>query len=1084
MIKTLKKLFKNDNGYSLLEIGIATGIMVIGFSVAAPALNQAMQNASENETKSNLYQASLVIEDARYQNEGAYPTLMPDELVNNPAMADFRYTYSDDQTIFCLMGRDDTGQKWFVGNLATEPYVPTPDQPGCTQDNLASNSKALGEDPVMIPAEVTGTNTWEFSEYDYSVANMSWGGGSCTPSTTDPEPGAVQKIEYQVRVVNTSTGEIIEAQNGDWIMGTAMNSIALQDWLPNDEISYQQRMRCTYDYETYYDSWAAAPDTIDEFPVEGSLVKKVPAPEMTWTFSQEFPVISYSGTEITCPIVASPRYRAIVTQGDKEIKFGWMATPEYNNLSLTNFVARENVYIFSEASCKINNTYYVANSAPPSNINAADVYSGDGPGSTVGPFLPPDPPPASVMGIYCVTKYERLDEATKGDCRYDPNIADSTYVPNAISWGSAGCLPGYEVEYLIRRSAPNTTEWVSTGSTPSYNIGTNTVNPGALVTYEVKGRCINTASGTASDFSQTSPISFRTSWKPSDGSVIGFVWTPSTDDVSWASTSQEGSNYLFDRMIGAPVSTCQNGTVPSSYRFQISKDGGNTWFTTDANTSPYVNRSSLSTQSDTYWPMGLSIQVRGQAICSDPFDDYAAIPSTYSNWSGVTELGYSAPDSVTGLNCVTKYQRLTEANRGACSYDSTVAAQTFTPDLVKWNNSVCVSGYTPRYSIRSIVGGTTGNWSDAGTATTWVPAVSNGSYPAGTAVQYEVKYKCENAASGKYSADSELTNKSFTLSNKPIETRTIEFNWTPSQDDWTWGNPGNYGGYWFYDRFYGTPTSTCSNGSAPSSYNIQMDRWGMGTYSNLNGQPSATISRSQIASPDSYWPQGAGMGIHAQAICSDPYGDYASVAQNWSGWAGPYYMAVSAPAAPASAWSDGWGTFYWSGVGCSYADGGYAQYASRQGRYGNEWGWWGAYGWGGNTSSSIPRYTEGYPFDMYARAVCISRYGVWSPESGERGASWTAGMGGSAYVYLPAVRTGAVDGYCNAGAWADSHRLYFRSAAGLNHGWYWTSRQFIGSNIGNFGSNYAVSGYVRCLTSWNNRTHWSWGGTNGNYATG
>lgn len=1091
MFKRLKELFKNDNGYSLLEIGIATGIMVIGFGVAAPALSDAVQNASENQTKSDLYQASLIVEDARYQNEGAYPTAMPAELTSNPSMSDFRYTYSDDQTVYCLMGRDDSGQKWFMGNLSTEPYAPTPDMPGCTQDNVGAGSKGLGELPVLIPAEVSGTNTWDFGDYDYSLANMSWAGASCTPSTTDPAPGQVQKVEYQVRVVNKSSGEIIEAQNGDWIMGTSMNAIALENWIPNDEISYQTRMRCTYDYETYYDSWSSSLDTIDEFPVQASLVKKTPEPTMTWTFSQEFPVVSYAGTEITCPIIASPRYRAVVTQGDKKIEFGWMTSPSYNNLSLTNFVARQDVYIASEASCKINNTYYIANSAAPSNINPADVYEGTGPGSSVGPFLPPDPPPASAMGLRCVTKYERLDESTKGNCEYDATVADSTYVPNALRWGSAGCLPGYNVEFFVRRSAPNTTEWTSVGSNPYYNIGANTVNPGSLATYEVKGRCVNTTSGTASDFSQVATVDFRTSWKPSDGSVINFVWTPSTDDVAWASTAQEGSGYLYDRMVGAATSTCQNGTVPSGYRFQVSTDGGNTWFVSDAGSASYINRSALSTQADTFWPMGLSIQTRSSAICSDPFDDYAPIPSTYSNWSGVQELGYAAPTAVTGLNCVTKYQRITESSRGACTYDSTVAAQTYTPDLIKWNNSICVSGYVPHYYYRNTTSGVTSSWTDAGATLSAIPTVSNGSKAPGTVSQYEVKYKCENATNSKYSSDSEIASKTFSLSHKPIETRTIEFSWTPSQDDWTWGAPGNYGGYYFYDRFSGAATSTCSNGSVPSSYNIQTDRWGMGTYSNLNGQASATINRSQIASPDSYWPQGAQMGVHAQAICSDPFGDYTPVTQNWSSWAGAWYMAVSAPGAP-GIWNNGWGNFYWNGVGCGHADGGYPNYYARQGRYGNEWGWWGTYGWGGNTSSGLAKYTEGYPFDVYVQAVCISRYGVWSPSSGENGHSWTANLNHYGTWIDSYVRHGMARGSCPGGSWEAGHHIFAHSGAGLYHGWYWGWGWFFGQYYGggndgsaffangNYGSSWAYSGYTYCTTSWRG-TGWAhgWTGTDG-----
>lgn len=1098
-IKQLKRLFKKDDGYSLLEIGIATGIMVIGFSVAAPALNTALNDASANETKTNLYQASLIVEDSRYQNEGAYPTTVPTEIISNPLMLDFRYTYNDDQTIYCLMGRDDTGQKWFMTNTETEPYMPTPDKPGCTQDNLGSGSKALGEAPVLIPPTVTGSNLWDFGDYDATMGSMNWTAAGCTPSTTDPNPGAVQKIEYQARIVNTDSGEIVQAMNGDWMVGTSVNRISLDGWLPSDEISYQVRQRCTYDYETYYDSWAATADTVDEFPVKGSLVKKSPEPTMTWTYAQEFPVISYEGTEITCPIIASPRYRAVVTQGAKTIEFGWMTAPVYSSLSLTNFVARQNIFIASQSACKINNNYYLANSPADavSNTYDGDIIGGGGGNSGdgaigAGPFLPPDPPPAGIMGLHCVTKYERLDESTKGDCQYDATIADSTYVPNAVSWGSPGCIDGYNIEFFVRRSAPNTTEWQNVGSSTTYNIGTNTVNPGALVTYEVKGRCVHATSGTPSDYSQVSSVSFRTSWKPSDASQINFIWTPSTSDTSWTSSSQEGSGYLYDRMTGAATSTCQNGTVPSSYRFNVSTDGGTTWFTSSPSASSYVNRSELSTQADTFWPMGLSIKVRGQAICSDPLGDYAAIPSAYSEWSGTTELGYSAPVTVTGLNCVTKHQRVTEATRGNCEYNPAVAEQTYTPDLIKWNAPVCVAGYSPEYYIRSVMGATTGNWTNTSGATTWVPATSNGTYAPNTAAQYDVKYICRNATNGKYSADSFVASKTYTLSHKPITTSTIAFNWTPSTADSSWSTTSALNGYYLYDRFTGAATSTCSNGTAPTSYNLQIDRNGKNTPTSINSKATSVINRSEVASADSYWPQGTGLIMRGQAVCSDPYGDYNAVTQSWSPWSAVTYIAVSAPSAPASPTNNGWGTFSWGTSNCAYADGGSAEYASRQGRYGNEYGYWGANGWGTSRSSGVPRYTEGYPFDMYAKARCVSSYGIYSPESTESVSSWTAYLNHYGTWHDSYARHFMTRGSCPGGSWEAGHGLFAHSGAGLYHGWYWGWGWFFGQYYGggndgsaffangNWGSSYAVSGYTYCTTSWRatGNVH-GWTGTDG-----
>lgn len=1100
MIKKIKNLFKRDDGYSLLEISLATGIMVIGFSVAAPALNNAISDASENATRTNLYQASLIIEEQRYQNEGAYPTIMPQELTANAEMADFRYTYSDDQMVYCLMGRDSTGQKWFMGNQSTEPYMPSATEPGCTQDNLGSGSKALGEAPVLIPAEVSGSNTWDFGTYDYSLANVSWSGASCTPSTTDPDPGTVQRVEYQVRVVNTSSGEIVEGQNGDWILGTSMNSIALTDWIPNDDISYQVRMRCTYDYETYYDSWNSTNDKVDEFPVQASLVKRVPEPNMTWTYAQEFPVLSYSGTEITCPLIASPRYRAVVTQGDKTITFGWISAPEYNNLSLTNFVPREGVYIVSEASCKINNTYFVANSAPPSDINPSDVYNPGDSGGTgereIGPFMPPEPPPAAIMGIHCVTKYERINEASKGDCVYDANIAESTYVPNAVHWGSPGCLPEYNIEYQIRRSAPNATGWVSTGSTPKYNIGADTVAPGQQVTYEVKGRCIHIASGTSSDFSQVASTSFRTSWKPSTDDPMEIVWTPSTLGSSWVFDGQQGSGYLYDRVTAAPTTTCQNGTVPSGYRFWVSSDNGATWIVSPTQTSPFINREALSGQADTYWPMGLSIKTKAQTICSDPLGDYPDVVTsvdklTNASWSDTIELGYSAPTEVTGFNCVTKYQRATEATRGGCAYDATVEAQRYTPDLLKWNEGICQVGYTPHYYIRSVeMDGRINAWADATNLKQWVPAKSNVDYKNASNIslldssnvqtpRYDVKYVCENASNGKYSADSNIATKTFQLSNKPSTVTTVNMSWTPSTADTSWSTTEAQNGNYLYDSIAASPTMTCTNNTYPVGYSAKVGREGKGTYSTLSfTTKDFNVNRSAVATPDNFWMQGSKIVLQAQATCADPNGDYPNQAQNWTALSSPIVIGAVAPAAPPSPANNGWRKFSWASPSCAAVDGATVQYYSRQSRHGNTYNSWLARDWSTETNVDAPEYNQGYPLAMHVKARCVSSYGVISAESAEATSAWTSAINPPANVswYFAGNKKWYYTdwGGCPAGstpaprsyqvAWNTSGGVVSQNWIGqVNQEWYWVANY---SGTANNWASFEAWFYVKCVTPW------------------
>lgn len=1044
MITAIKRFFQRDEGFSLLEVSMATAIMAIGMAIAVPSFGNALNTASQNEVKTNLLQAGLIVENARYSNEGLYPTDVPEEILASTAMSDFTYTYNDDQDIYCLMGRTDTREKWYFGSEYSEPYVPTEEQPACTQKNLGVGSKALGTPPVMVPPVVEGNNVWDFTDYNYASANISGSASSCTPDVTDTDPGKVAGTEFQTRIVNLSTGETIHYNNGAWSSQASAREIALTGWNPDDDVSYEIRMRCNYDYDLYYADWATAQGVVDKFPVSGSLVANSPAPTIEWTSTQQYAVLSYTGTPTICPDVATPAYRAVASQSGKADVTGQWGNSTAFNLSLTGFVPNTIAEFIVESGCKIGSVYYTADSAAITDI----------PGVIKGSIMVPAMAPAPVTGLNCVTKYNRSYESSRGNCEVNAAMGPAETTPEAITWNYTACASGFSTEYFVRRASPTPTEWVSNGSSNLYRLDADTpVTAGSQITYEVKSLC--NGSGISSAYSDAASKTFVSSWSPPVSTPVNFTWTATTDDNSWTSTNTYGDAKLNDRIIGSTTQACANGTTPLGYVVTLKNVNTGQTVTAPLNSSTLVINRSAWAGSNTVWAEGADLQVSASVRCADPFGDYSDSFSTASTFSQIIPVGYTSPAALTQVDCVSKYQRNTEAVKGNCVYDASVAAQAYTPDLIRWAPANCYTGYTGKY-LASVDGGQ--NWSDLGSSTSFVPTVTE----AGKNYNVQVKYRCENGA--RYSEYSSVTSKDFTSSLKPAATTAIAFSWTPSTAGDSFTVDSEQNGNYLYDTFIATASQPCSNGSAPVSYNLQVDRSGKGTPQTVTAQSSSTVLREQIQDPDLYWPMGSKMTARAQAVCGDPYGDYSDVVLAYSSWSPEFNIGITAPEAPTIGTNNYWAHFTWGGSSCAYVPNSSLQYYATQTQYGTSYGNWAVYGWGAGTEGDVPNYSEGSAISTSTVARCVSDYGIASSTSTPAVQSWTSGINGSTYVYMPRMYTGGVDGVCRSGTWETGLRQYARSAAGINQGWFGEKEH---QYTGTWGGVYAVSGYSTCTNGVN-----------------
>ena len=195
-----------------------------------------------------------------------------------------------------------------------------------------------------------------------------------------------------------------------------------------------------------------------------------------------------------------------------------------------------------------------------------------------------------------------------------------------------------------------------------------------------------------------------------------------------------------------------------------------------------------------------------------------------------------------------------------------------------------------------------------------------------------------------------------------------------------------------------------------------------------------------------------------------------------------FISPVETPAAPGNVWNDGWGTWYWNGVGCPA--GTYPQYWGYQNQYGNEWGTWVAQDWSQNTSSGLPRYTEGYPFTVYVKARCMGPNAA-SGESGWNGNSWTANLNnyGSEVIHTAAsgYQNGGVSAHCPGGSWGVAPYVGGYKQAGRYHfgnwnSWWVEGAQYWGSMA--WGA-WRIEGWSQCSTNW--RTSGQTYGAEGNW---
>jgi len=124
----------SEAGFTLLELMIVFVIIAILAIFTIPIFKDQKNDENESNLKGNLAQAATLIEQEKIDNNGLFPTYMPNELRENGTWKKFVYTYSANRLVYCLEGI--TNNTHFFVSSANKDASTT----SCSQANVATNS--------------------------------------------------------------------------------------------------------------------------------------------------------------------------------------------------------------------------------------------------------------------------------------------------------------------------------------------------------------------------------------------------------------------------------------------------------------------------------------------------------------------------------------------------------------------------------------------------------------------------------------------------------------------------------------------------------------------------------------------------------------------------------------------------------------------------------------------------------------------------------------------------------------------------------------------------------------------------------
>lgn len=203
------RIRRNDGGYTLVELLVATVIFITLAAIAVPLILQQRATVDMGELKADLINASYNVEESKVDNGGKYPLNLPEgideKLVDEEAT--LNYTYPYDRLDYCLqiISGDTT---LFKSSESAE--VSTTD---CTYDFVIPSTKLTGKmkgfSPVLSWNTVVNATKYTIYKNNIPVKTVSVSSGSAdkTASYTLPDMNPTENATFHIVVGNGGGGE-------------------------------------------------------------------------------------------------------------------------------------------------------------------------------------------------------------------------------------------------------------------------------------------------------------------------------------------------------------------------------------------------------------------------------------------------------------------------------------------------------------------------------------------------------------------------------------------------------------------------------------------------------------------------------------------------------------------------------------------------------------------------------------------------------------------------------------------------------------------------------------------------------------
>lgn len=511
-----------ERAFTLVEVLI--GIVVIGIlaAIVIPIFVQQQKDVNSAKYKSELQQAAFLVEQEAVDNNGLYPTYLPNEVKNSDAIKNLVYSYSGTRTDYCLQSSTPYG-KFYISSNDPKKILTT----SCTLEYIASGTIAPWSTPTITPLTTpTVAISWAMNT-PAALLQPSANAVSCTLQADDQaEWGATGTVTYRYVITNYDRGgtEFVTA----WSTNRTP-SVNLTGWYPTERVAVQAQSKCVIGGETDYaylsDLSAAKVVTVPDFVMPTASFTSSSA---DWA-TDVVKVNAAWAASLACP-VGERYYDFDAIDTAKGTYLDWTTSSADLLPWASSAAVTSSTGMSPTGAVTIKLTYKCL-------LSTGRIISSNTATAALDAGLKP---PVAPTGL--TSTYRTGDELT----------------PSSLTWNAVTCGAGTP-QYIITRTAPSsTTSGWQTGQTFDLTLTVNT-----LYSYQVAAKCVN---GSVS--SDTGPKSATYSFTakyylPSQPSApTGLALT-----VSTSKTVKTGHTLTWNAV------TCVSGSV--SYQVTRTRIDGN-----------------------------------------------------------------------------------------------------------------------------------------------------------------------------------------------------------------------------------------------------------------------------------------------------------------------------------------------------------------------------------------------------------------------------------------------------------------------------------------------------------------------------